>query len=440
MRGDPEIIELLNEVLTAELTGDQPVLRARQDVRQLGLLDSSREHIRDESIDEMKHAERARSSGSCTSTACPNLQRLGTAARSARRSRSSSQSDLAARVRRRPAAATCGVALCVAKGDNGTRELLARHPRRRRRSTSTGWRPSRRRSARSASRTTWPSSWANGQPAPPRPLDDGSHGRCPPVGGGDERAGRTRSNGPGRPARAPRRRRAVATAERLVVIVRRARRAVSQPARADPAFSAAARCRRAPHAGSSLVEDDVIGAACRAASARGVYRRTRRSGDVAATRRRPRTSGRTRRRSRRRAAPAVALAGRVPTCGSSSTEQLERVAGADLAAEAGAVEAAEQRQLAGEALVGEHGHGADLGDRLAHQHARQRRPAREVAGEEPLVAGEVPATGRRPARLERRRARRRTGTAAGAAGRRPGPAARSCREALRAASSACPSG
>ena len=70
--------------------------------------------------------------------------------------------------------------------------------------------------------------------------------------------------------------------------------------------------------------------------------------------------------------------------------QRELVAGADLAAEAGAVEPAEQRQLAGEALVGEHGDGADLGDRLAHQHAGQRRPAGEVAGEEPLVARQPP--------------------------------------------------
>ena len=37
MNGNAEVIELLNEVLTAELTADQPVLHRRQDVRQLGL-------------------------------------------------------------------------------------------------------------------------------------------------------------------------------------------------------------------------------------------------------------------------------------------------------------------------------------------------------------------------------------------------------------------
>ena len=96
--------------------------------------------------------------------------------------------------------------------------------------------------------------------------------------------------------------------------------------------------------------------------------------------------------------------------------QLEGVAGADLAAEAGAVETAEQRQLAGVALVGEHGDRADLGDGLAHQHAGQRRAAGEVAGEEPLVAGEVPAAGGARRRARARRSRRRTGTAAGAGG------------------------
>ena len=104
--------------------------------------------------------------------------------------------------------------------------------------------------------------------------------------------------------------------------------------------------------------------------------------DRRSRRRRRRTAGRTRRRTSPSAPPAVpgrslAGPGRHPA---QLDLELERVAGADLAAEAGAVEAAEQRQLAGEALVGEHGDGADLGDRLAHQHAGQRRPAGEVPG------------------------------------------------------------
>ena len=80
--------------------------------------------------------------------------------------------------------------------------------------------------------------------------------------------------------------------------------------------------------------------------------------------------------------------------------QPQRVPGDDLASEAGGVEATEQRQLAGEALIGQHGDGADLGDRLAHQHARQRRPAREVSGEEPLLTGEPPRSSRSGPRLQ----------------------------------------
>ena len=68
--------------------------------------------------------------------------------------------------------------------------------------------------------------------------------------------------------------------------------------------------------------------------------------------------------------------------------------GPDLTAESGAVDPPEQRQLALEALVTEHRERADLGDRLAHQHPRQGRPAREVAGEEPLVTGQ-PSSGPR---------------------------------------------
>ena len=37
MKGHDDIIELLNDVLTAELTRDQSVLRRRQDVPELGV-------------------------------------------------------------------------------------------------------------------------------------------------------------------------------------------------------------------------------------------------------------------------------------------------------------------------------------------------------------------------------------------------------------------
>ena len=96
---------------------------------------------------------------------------------------------------------------------------------------------------------------------------------------------------------------------------------------------------------------------------------------------------RPRRSSRARPDPLPARADMRP----SSTLEDQFVARTDLATEPRAVETAEQRQLAGEPLVGEHRERTHLGDRLAHQHAGQRRAAGEVAGEEPLVAGQPPA-------------------------------------------------
>ena len=37
MKGNKKMIEALNDILTGELTGGEPVLRALQDVRKLGL-------------------------------------------------------------------------------------------------------------------------------------------------------------------------------------------------------------------------------------------------------------------------------------------------------------------------------------------------------------------------------------------------------------------
>ena len=66
--------------------------------------------------------------------------------------------------------------------------------------------------------------------------------------------------------------------------------------------------------------------------------------------------------------------------------EVERVARDDLAPEPRLVDAAEEREAAGVALVGEHGERADLGEGLDDEHAGQRRPAGEVPGEERLVA------------------------------------------------------
>ena len=139
------------------------------------------------------------------------------------------------------------------------------------------------------------------------------------------------------------------------------------------------------------------------------------------SRRRARTSARTRRPRRRPAAPRPLPLPARADIRPSSTLSSSVVAGPDLATEPGADRG--RRTAAAcpaKRVVGEHRDRADLGDRLAHQHARQRRPAREVAGEEPLVAGQPPAARRRHARFERHAPRRRTGTAAGAAAGRSG--------------------
>jgi bacterioferritin len=121
MRGDDEIIELLNEVLTAELTAiNQYFIHAKM-CHHWGY-ERLAEHIRDESIDEMKHAE-ALMDRVLYFDGVPNMQRLfplRVGETVAEQFEADLQVEYAAveRLNR-------GIALCVAKGDNGTRELLA---------------------------------------------------------------------------------------------------------------------------------------------------------------------------------------------------------------------------------------------------------------------------------------------------------------------------
>jgi bacterioferritin len=120
MQGDDDIIELLNEVLTGELTAiNQYFLHAKMcdnwGYKRLG------EKVRDESIEEMKHAE-ALVERILYLEGVPNLQRLGTL-RIGETVLEQLQSDLAveqdALERLRD-----GIALCLTKGDHGSRELL----------------------------------------------------------------------------------------------------------------------------------------------------------------------------------------------------------------------------------------------------------------------------------------------------------------------------
>jgi bacterioferritin len=121
MRGDSDIIELLNEVLTAELTAiNQYFIHAKMcDNWGYHRLAS---HGRDESIDEMKHAETL-IERILYFEGVPNLQRLYTV-RVGEDVPEQFQLDLEleyAAVER----LNRGIALAVERGDNGTRDLLA---------------------------------------------------------------------------------------------------------------------------------------------------------------------------------------------------------------------------------------------------------------------------------------------------------------------------
>jgi bacterioferritin len=120
MRGDPEMIELLNEVLTAELTAiNQYFIHAK--MCQNWGYSKLAEHNREQSIEEMKDAdhviERILDLGGV-----PNLQRLGSVRVGetvAEQLQLDLELELAAIERYNR-----GVALAVAKADNATRHLL----------------------------------------------------------------------------------------------------------------------------------------------------------------------------------------------------------------------------------------------------------------------------------------------------------------------------
>jgi bacterioferritin len=120
VQGNPEIIELLNEVLTAELTAvNQYFIHAKMCGNWgYGRLE---EHIRHESIDEMRHAE-ALIERILYFDGVPNLQRLFPL-RVGETVPEQFENDLAveyAAVER----LNNGIAAAVAAGDNGTRALL----------------------------------------------------------------------------------------------------------------------------------------------------------------------------------------------------------------------------------------------------------------------------------------------------------------------------
>ena len=121
MQGDADVIELLNEVLTAELTAiNQYFIHAKM-CDNWGY-DRLASHGRDESIDEMKHAERI-VERILYFDGVPNMQRLFPV-RVGETVPEQFQVDVEleyAAVER----LNRGIALAVERGDNGTRELLA---------------------------------------------------------------------------------------------------------------------------------------------------------------------------------------------------------------------------------------------------------------------------------------------------------------------------
>lgn len=120
MQGNPRVVELLNEILTAELTAiNQYFLHARL-CSNWGY-DSLASKIRSESIEEMGHAESI-IDRILYFDGHPNLQRLGTVGAGEtvpEQFHLDLELEKVAIERLNE-----GIALCLEVGDNGTRELL----------------------------------------------------------------------------------------------------------------------------------------------------------------------------------------------------------------------------------------------------------------------------------------------------------------------------
>jgi bacterioferritin len=121
MQSDPRVIEALNEVLTAELTAvNQYFLHAKM-CANWGY-ERLADHGRDESIDEMKHAEKV-IERILYFDGTPNLQRLFPV-RVGENVQEQLELDLAVEHEAIPRF-NRAIALCVEVADNGTRDLLA---------------------------------------------------------------------------------------------------------------------------------------------------------------------------------------------------------------------------------------------------------------------------------------------------------------------------
>lgn len=120
MRGDPAVIEILNEVLTSELTGINQYFIHHKMCANWGYERLSKKK-RQESIEEMKHADRV-IERILFLDGVPNMQRMSPV-RVGENPVEQHELDLALEKDARERL-NRGVALAREKGDNGTRELL----------------------------------------------------------------------------------------------------------------------------------------------------------------------------------------------------------------------------------------------------------------------------------------------------------------------------
>ena len=120
MKGDPKIIDLLNEVLTNELTAiNQYFLHAR--ICENWGYERLWHKVREESIDEMKHADQV-IERILYLEGLPNLQRLGKV-NVGERVDEQLRLDLELERAAIPAV-NRGIELCRAEGDNGSAQIL----------------------------------------------------------------------------------------------------------------------------------------------------------------------------------------------------------------------------------------------------------------------------------------------------------------------------
>lgn len=123
MQGDPAIIEVLNEVLTAELTAVNQYWIHYRMLDNWGIHRLA-EHAREESLDEMKDADRI-IERILFLEGVPNMQRLNPV-----RVGETVPEQMAADLAVEQAAVeryNRGIALCRETGDNGTRALFEQH-------------------------------------------------------------------------------------------------------------------------------------------------------------------------------------------------------------------------------------------------------------------------------------------------------------------------